>query len=55
MAQIEGLTDDFVQRRKQLEVGTRVERDDTVAGFHQPSGDGKTHVAHADKPDVHVG
>jgi len=55
VAQIEGLTDDFVQRRKQLEVGACVERDNSVAGFREASGDGKTHVAQADKPDVHDG
>jgi hypothetical protein len=34
-------------------LGTRVERDDIVAGRHHASCDGKSHVAQADKPDVH--
>ena len=37
------------------DLGTRVERNDGVTGLHQAPRDGKTHVAQADKPDVHDG
>jgi hypothetical protein len=55
-----GALGDFFDRRGGLRsdepahhLGTGVERDDIMPGLDQPAHDRKTHVAQADKPDIH--